>query len=149
MTTQENSPSRLDKELECPETVFVQDIEDRVFQSIVLQTLSHLNGISLIEGSFIDHLFGRSNEERVHGIHIEQSNKNQAVNVRLEVNVHHGTSIPDKVQEIQSVVSEKITEITGLHVASVHVIVKNMVPPPKVHLPQENLEERMTHENVD
>ena len=50
------------KEFEIPETVFIRDIEDKVFQSIVLQCLAQIEGISLVEGNFIDHLLGRSSE---------------------------------------------------------------------------------------
>ncbi|MFT5318718.1 MAG: hypothetical protein ACI8RA_001986, partial [Chlamydiales bacterium] len=38
------------KELEVPDTVFVRDIENRVFQAIILQGLSKIEGISLLEG---------------------------------------------------------------------------------------------------
>ena len=42
------------KEFELPETVFVRDIDSRVFQSIALQCLAKIEGIALLEGSFID-----------------------------------------------------------------------------------------------
>jgi len=39
------------KEFEIPETVFIRDIENKVFQSIILQCLAEIEGISLIEGN--------------------------------------------------------------------------------------------------
>ena len=33
------------KEFEIPETLFIRDIEDKVFQSIVLQCLAQIDGI--------------------------------------------------------------------------------------------------------
>lgn len=114
------------KEFELPETIFIRDIENRVFQSIVLQCLSQIEGITLVEGNFIDHLFGRS-AEGVKGIYAEQDNKNHAVNIKVEVNILYGIPIPDKAEEIQSKIAEEITKLTGLHVATVHVVFKNVI----------------------
>lgn len=114
------------KEFEIPETVFIRDIEDKVFVSIILQCLSEIEGISLVEGNFIDHLLGRSSEG-AKGIHAEQSEKNQSVNVKVEVNILYGTAIPEKAEEIQVKIANQITELTGLHVGSVHVVFKNVV----------------------
>lgn len=109
-----------------PETTFIRDIEDKVFQSIVLQCLSQIEGISLVEGNYIDHLLGRSSEG-VKGIEAEQDDKNQSVNIKVEVNILFGLSIPEKAEEIQTRITEAITELTGLHVASVHVVFKNVI----------------------
>lgn len=114
------------KEFNLPETIFIRDIENKVFQSIVLQCLSQIEGISLTEGNFIDHMLGRSSEG-VKGIHAEQDEKNHSVNIKVEVNVLFGTSIPNKAEEIQTKVAEEITKITGLHVGSVHVVFKNVI----------------------
>lgn len=114
------------KEFELPETIFIRDLENRVFQSIVLQCLSEIDGISLIEGNFIDHLLGRSSEG-VKGIYAEQNEKNHSVDIKIEVNILFGLSIPEKAEEIQSKTVEQITKITGLHVGSVHVVFKNVI----------------------
>lgn len=116
------------KEFEFPETVYVRDIDNRVFQGIVLQILSHIEGITLIEGNFIDSVLGRSGQESVKGIACDQDMKNHTVNIKVEVNVCYGISIPEKAEEIQTKIAEEITKLTGLHVASVHVIFKNVVP---------------------
>lgn len=114
------------KEFELPETVFIRDIEDKVFESIVLQCLAKMDGIGLSEGNYIDHLFGRSSEG-VTGIHAEQDEKNQSVQIKVEVNILYGISIPEKAEEIQSTIAEEITKLTGLHVSSVHVVFKNVI----------------------
>jgi uncharacterized alkaline shock family protein YloU len=114
------------KEFEIPETVFIRDIEDKVFQSIILQCLAKIEGISLVEGNFIDHLLGRS-AEGVKGIYAEQDDKNQSVKAKVEVNIVFGLSIPEKAEEIQSKIAEEITKLTGLHVAAVHVVFKNVI----------------------
>lgn len=116
------------KEFELPETLFVRDIENKVFQGIVLQCLSQVDGITLVEGNLIDSLLGRSGmESNVKGIFAEQDNKNHSVNIRVEVNVCYGYSIPEKAEEIQTRIAEDVTRLTGLHVGSVHVVFKNVI----------------------
>lgn len=113
-------------EFKLAETVFIHDIENKVFQSIVLQCLAQIDGISLVEGNFIDHLLGR-NSEGLKGIHAEQNEKHQTIDIRVEVNIVYGIPIPEKVEEIQTKISEQITTLTGLHVGSVHIVVRNVV----------------------
>lgn len=120
------------KEFELPETHFIRDIDDKVFQSIVLHCLSEIEGISLVEGNFIDHLFGRSSEG-VKGIEAEQDDKNQSIRVKVEVNILYGLSIPEVAEKIQSQIAESVTHLTGLHVSSVHVVFKNVVSLEQLH----------------
>lgn len=114
------------KEFSLPETTFIRDIEDKVFQSIVLQCLSQIDGISLAEGNFIDHLLGRDTE-RLKGIQAQQNDKTQTVQIKIEVNILYGISIPEKAEEIQMKIADDITNLTGLHVASVHIVFKNVL----------------------
>lgn len=116
------------KEFELPETLFVRDIENRVFQGIILQCLSRIDGITLVEGNFIDSILGRGAVEGVKGIYSEQDNKNHSVSVKIEVNIGYGYSIPEKAEEIQTAIAEEITKLTGLHVACIHVVFKSIVP---------------------
>jgi uncharacterized alkaline shock family protein YloU len=111
-----------------PETLFVRDIDNRVFQGIVLQTLSKIKGISLIEGNIIDSILGRNATENIKGIHAEQDNQNHTLHIRIEVNICYGISIPEKAEEIQSKVVEEVTRLSGLHVSTVHVVFKNVIP---------------------
>ncbi|WP_213357459.1 Asp23/Gls24 family envelope stress response protein [Chlamydiifrater phoenicopteri] len=116
------------KEIEFPETVFSRDIETRVIQVIILHCLAKIEGVSLLGGNLIDTLFGRD-IERMKGIYVEQDTKNHLVKVKVEVNVEYGVSIPEKTDEIQGKVVSEISEFTGLHVASVHVIIKGLSQP--------------------
>lgn len=116
------------KEFDIPETVFVRDIENRVFQGIVLKCLSGIEGVTPIEGNFIDNIFGRDSLEAVRGIQIEQDSNNQCVSIKIEINVGFGISIPEKAEEIQSTISKEVTELTGLHVSNIHVVFKNILP---------------------
>lgn len=116
------------KEFELPETLFVRDIENKVFQGIVLQCLAQVEGITLVENNLIDSLLGRSGmESTVKGITAEQDNKNHSVNIRVEVNICYGYSIPEKAEEMQTRITEDITRLTGLHVGSVHVVFKSVI----------------------
>lgn len=121
------------QEFELPETLFVRDIENRVFQGIVLQCLSRIEGISLVEGNFIDNILGRGAVEGVKGVYSEQDNKNHSVSIKIEVNICYGASIPEKAEEIQSAIADEITKLTGLHVSCVHVVFKSIIPPEQMH----------------
>lgn len=128
-----NPTSNLDsREIELPETMYIRDVETRVFQAICLQALSKIEGIGLLEGNLIDSLLGRE-MDRVKGIHVEQDQKRQSVSIRIEINIEYGISIPEKAEEVQTKIAEEVSRWTGLHVASVHMIFKNLIlPPPPV-----------------
>ncbi|MCH9634172.1 MAG: hypothetical protein S4CHLAM7_09150 [Chlamydiae bacterium] len=114
------------QELEVPETTYVRDIENRVFQAIVLQVLTRVEHINLLEGNLIDAILNRGNVERIKGIFVEQDSKSPTIKIKVEVNVHYGISIPEKAKEIQQCVAEEVNKLTGLHVSCVHVIFKSM-----------------------
>lgn len=114
------------KELDLPETVYASGIENRVFQAIILQSLSKIEGIGLIEGTFLSQLLGANSVDGIKGISAEQSSKNQSLKVKVEVTIAYGLSIPEKAEEIQTSISQEISKLTGLHVSSVHVVFKNV-----------------------
>jgi uncharacterized alkaline shock family protein YloU len=117
------------KELVLPDTVFIRDIESKVFQSIIVQCLAHIDGVETLEGSLFDSLLGRDSLDNVKGVHVDQDQKNHAVNIRVEVNIAYGTPIPEKAEEIQAKIVEDISRLTGLHVGCVHIIFKNLITP--------------------
>ncbi len=117
------------KELELPETVFIRDIESKVFQSIIVQCLSQIDGIETLEASLFDNLLGRDPLEEAKGIHVEQDQKNHAVNIKIEINIAYGIAIPEKAEEIQAKIVEDISRLTSLHVGCVHIIFKNLITP--------------------
>lgn len=120
------------REIELPDTVFIRDIETRVFQGIVLQTLAKIEGIGLIEGNLFDSLLGRE-LERIKGIHVEQDQKKHSVNIRVEINILYGIAIPEKAEEVQTKLTEEVSRWTGLHVSMVHVVFKELIPPQEPH----------------
>ena len=116
------------KELKFADTTFVRDIETRVFQSIVINCLAEMEGVALLEGTLLDNLLGREGNERIKGIHVEQDSKNHSVSIKVEVNIAHGISIPEKAEEMQSKIAAEVCELTGLHVSLVHVVFKALIP---------------------
>jgi uncharacterized alkaline shock family protein YloU len=129
------------KEYEKPETLFVRDIENEVFQGIVVNVLSEINGVTLLEGTFIDHLLKRDPAKTIKGIIATQDSKNHSVAIKIEINIFFGVLIPAKAEEIQLKVTEEITKLTGLHVSSVHVVFKKIVKPlqKEIDHPQDTL----------
>ncbi len=123
----ENQFRHLDtSELTLPETLFIHDIDSRVFQAIALQCIVSTEGLAPLEANLLDSFFGRDSTERAKGIHVEQSEKEHSVNFRIEVNIAYGISIGPKAKELQEKVSIEVSRLTGLHVACVHVIFKNI-----------------------
>ncbi len=120
------------------ETIFIKDIDSCVFQAITIKCLSGIEGISLIEGNFIDHLLGREGLG-AKGIVVEQEAKNQAVSIRVELNIAYGVAIPEKAEEIQSRLIDQIVRYTGYTVSMVHVIFKSMITEPLLETPAENM----------
>lgn len=121
------------KEFEVPETVYARDIDDRVFQGIIVQCLAKIPGISLIEGNVLDNLLGRP--EGIKGIQTLQDPKNHALSVKVEVRIAYGISIPEKAEEIQAKIVQEISKMTALHVSEVHVIFKGLIPQTKNQTP--------------
>ncbi len=105
------------KELKFADTVFVRDIETRVFQSIVIKCLAEIEGVALLEGTLLDNLLGREGNERIKGIHVEQDSKNHSVSIKVEVNIAHGITK----------IAAEVCKLTGLHVSVVHVVFKALI----------------------
>lgn len=117
------------EEKEIQKTIFLTDIETKVFQAIAFQTLKEISSIELIEGSIFDSLLGGEEGERMKGIHVECDETHPVVNIKIEVNILYGVCIPEKSLEIEEKVKEKITHLTGFHVGLIHVTFKNMIFP--------------------
>jgi uncharacterized alkaline shock family protein YloU len=116
-------------EFEYPETLFVSDIDNKVFQNLVVRSLASIGGVTLAEGNLIDNLLHIANPEGISGVGINQDSKNHTVTVKVEVCIAYGLSIPEKVEEIQAKISEEITRYTGLHVSQVHVVIRDILLP--------------------
>ncbi|MCH9617805.1 MAG: hypothetical protein SP1CHLAM9_11250 [Chlamydiia bacterium] len=140
------------KEMDIPETIYIRDIETRVFQSITIKCVSNIDGIALLEeGTLMDNLLGREGLERVKGIYVEQDPKNRSVGIKVELNVYYGISLPEKSEEIQETIASEVTKLTGLHVSSVHVVFKNLLleRPSKDDTPKQKEETTLDEEMED
>lgn len=128
MAHQKKELSNFDsREFELPETLYVRDIENRVFQNIVVQCLSKIKDVVLVENSFIGNILSRNPVEGISSVQAEQDNQNHSLNIRIEVNIAYDISIPEKAEEIYAKVTEALIRLTGLHVASIHVVFKDLI----------------------
>lgn len=115
------------KELELPETLFVRDIDNRVFQHLVAQVLARVPDIALVEGGFMHNILGRSSPESLSAIHAEQDSGAKSLKIRVDLNIAYGVPIPEKAEEIQNLLSQELTRLTGLHIASVHLVFRGLL----------------------
>lgn len=115
------------KEFELPETTFVHDIENTVFQGIVLRCLSDIRGVSVMDGNIVDNILGRT--DGIKSITADQDPDSRSISIKVEIKIDYGVSIPKKAEEIQTKITEVITDYTGLPVSSVHVIFKGLILP--------------------
>lgn len=120
-----------EKGIDLADTVFVRDIDSRVFQSIAVKSLDQIEGVAVVGGTLIDNLLGRESADRIKGIYVEQDLNNQSVSLKIEVHIAFGLSIPEKSEEIQEKVAKDVSALTGLHVSCVHVIFKGIIPDKK------------------
>lgn len=112
------------KEIELPSTDFIFDIETKVLQGICYQCIKQVEGLHPLEGGIIDNLLG---QEPLKGIYVQQDSKQHAVIIKLEVGVSYGVALPNKAELLQNIVVKEISELTGLHVGSVHIVFKSLV----------------------
>jgi len=119
-------PQRIDTgEFDLPETTYSCDIENKVFQGIIVKTLSKISGIGLLEGRFLDNLMGRL--DRIKGITTQQDPSSESIKVKIEVAIQYGVSIPQKAEEIQAAVVEDLNKMTGVRTSEVHVVFKTLL----------------------
>jgi uncharacterized alkaline shock family protein YloU len=123
------------QEFELPETLFSHNIENKVFQQVVLKVLSSISGIGFIKGNILQSLIGR--HDRVKGISTEQDPQSHSIKIHIELNIHYGVSIPQKAEEIQTAVVEEITRMTGVRVSEILIHFKGLVEREKKNSPQE------------
>ena len=107
---------------------FAQDIEPRVLEGIVLQILSSIEGIGLIEGNIFESLLG-GELERAKGIFVEEDPSKNSVSIRVEINVAYGIAIPEKAVEVQEKLAGGVASLSGLKVSAVHVVFKELISP--------------------
>ena len=123
------------EELELPETVFSRDISNKVFQDIVAKTISRFPEVSLKEETFFDQVIPLTEKHR--GIIATQDPATKSIKVSIELSVAYGTNIPQKAEEIQSAVVEDLSRMTGLHVAEVHIVFKNIIRDTQLSTPDQ------------
>lgn len=132
------------RELEFPETVYVRDIENKVFQALVVKAIDQIEGVFLLEANLIGNFLNMGQVDQYKGIFVDQDSKNHSVSIKVELSIAYGLSIPEKALEVQSKISDEIVKFTGLHVGSVHVVFKtlaNQTPKKASTLYESNVQE--------
>jgi uncharacterized alkaline shock family protein YloU len=133
------------KELELPETVYVHDIDNKVFEGIIAQCIGNIKDIALEGGGFMHNILGMI--EKTGSITTEQDPTNHSISARIEVRIAYGISIPQKTEEIQTKVAQDLTKMTGLHVSQVHIVFKGLLSdkPDKVESTAQKKEPTLPH----
>ena len=109
------------------EVVFVQDVENKVFQAIVVKTLMKIEGVRLLEeGSLIDDLLGREGQSRIKGVYIEQDLKSHSVAIKIEIELAYGLSLKRVAKNVQHAIVKDIKEFSGFNISSVHLVFKHL-----------------------
>lgn len=134
------------KEFELPETAFISDIDPQIFQGIVIQCLSEIEGIALAQTGFFNNILGRTGPEVGCAVQSEKDQRSQSVSIKIEVNIQYGLSIPRKAEEIQTKVAEEITKLTGLHVSAIHLVFRNIIPPDEMQKMMQNMSQLLKHQ---
>lgn len=131
------------RELDFPETVFVRDIENKVFQALAVKAIEAIEGVHLLEANLIGNFLNMGQVDQHKGIYVEQDSKNHSVSIKVELSIAYGYSLPEKAIEIQTKISEEIVKYTELHVSSVHVVFKSLANPTakKVNYDEQPIEE--------
>ena len=73
-------------------------------------------------------ILGRGNAESVNAIHAEQDSQAKSLKIRVDLNVAYGVPIPIRLEEIQNLLNQELTRLTGLHVASIHLVFRGSFP---------------------
>ena len=109
------------KEFELPETTYSRDIENAVFEGIVIQCIAQIEGVSLIKANILGNLLGTK------GIKTIQDPATHSVSITLEVNIAFGVAIPEKAEEIQTSIVKAIGKLCSLRVSEIHIVFKGLI----------------------
>ena len=109
------------------DVVYIQDVDNKVFQAIVVKTLMKIDGVRLLEeGSLIDDLLGRESQSRIKGVLIEQDLKQHSVSIKIELELAYGLSLKVMAKKVQESIVKDVQEFTGFTIASVHLVFKHL-----------------------
>lgn len=108
-------------------TTFSINVDNRVIESIVSKSLMTIEGVELIGTNRLDSILGRDPISKVSAIHVEQDYKEQLTNLKIELNIAYGLSIPEKAEEVQKKIRDEVTRLTGMQIGYIHVIFKNLI----------------------
>lgn len=100
-------------------------IADEVVGVLVGMAVEETKGAYLCSASNVSEFIGKRKMQK--GIKVSVSD--DGVSVEVNIGVEYGSRIRDVAEQVQTSIIESITDMTGLHVASVDVQVQNILMP--------------------
>ena len=105
-------------------------IHESVIISIVRKVASDTEGVSRISGnSLIDNIAEIMGSKRIQDRSISFQMGNSSVAVEVSVNLYFGYKLPEVARNLQLAIEEEIKKITGLQVANVDIIIREIDDP--------------------
>ena len=105
-------------------------IHENVIASIVRKVACSVEGVSKISGSsFVDNIAEMVGSKKMHDRSITVEMGDSSVSVEVSINLVYGVSLPEVAQKVQKAVSDEIIRLTGLKVAKVNIVIREIEYP--------------------
>lgn len=113
-------------------------ISDEVVKTLVAKVAVEVEGVYKLAGGVVDEVSKMLGKKRLtNGVKVEVGEKECSIEVYIVV--EYGYRIPDVAEEVQKVILDSVSNLSGLKVVEVNVYVQNI----KVHEQPEIEEEIM------
>ena len=105
-------------------------IHESVITSIVRKVASETEGVSRISGNtLVDNIAEIMGSKRIQDRAITVQMGKSSVAVEVSVNLYFGYKLPEVAGALQSAIEEEIKKLTGLQVANVDIIIREIDEP--------------------
>lgn len=108
----------------------VVKIHENVIATIVRRIACSVEGVSKISGSsFVDNIAEMVGSKKMHDRSIVVEMGDSSVSVEVSINLLYGVHLPKVAAAVQEAVAKEITKLTGLKVAKINIIVREIEDP--------------------
>ncbi len=105
-------------------------IHENVIATIVRRIACSVEGVSKISGSsFVDNIAEMVGSKKMHDRSIIVDMGESSVSVEVSINLLYGVQLPKVAAAVQEAVAKEITKLTGLKVARINIIVREIEDP--------------------
>ena len=105
-------------------------IHENVIASIVRKVACSVEGVSKISGSsFVDNIAEMVGSKKMHDRSIVVEMGDSSVSVEVSINLVYGVSLPEVAEKVQKAVADEIIRLTGLKVAKVNIVIREIEEP--------------------